>query len=35
MTATLYCGIGLVFTAVIAIHWRAHLWRRNAPANLR
>ena len=35
MTATLYCGIGLVFTAVIAIHWRAHLWRRNAPANMR
>lgn len=35
MTATLYCGIGLVFTAVIAIHWRAHLWRRNAPANRR
>jgi len=35
MTATLYCGIGLVFTAVIAIHWRTHLWRRNAPANMR
>jgi len=35
MTATLYCGIGLAFTAVIAIHWRAHLWRRNAPANMR
>ncbi|HSE02097.1 MAG TPA: MFS transporter [Burkholderiales bacterium] len=35
MTATLYCGIGLAFTAVIAIHWRAHLWQRNAPANMR
>ncbi|MGH8650270.1 MAG: MFS transporter, partial [Burkholderiales bacterium] len=35
VTATMYCGIGLVFTAVIAFHWRAHLWRRGAPANTR
>jgi MFS family permease len=35
VTATIYCAIGLAFTAVIAIHWRAHLWRRNAPANRR
>jgi MFS family permease len=35
MTATLYCAIGLVFTLVIAVHWRAHLWRREAPANTR
>jgi MFS family permease len=34
-TATLYCGIGLVFTLAIAVRWRAHLWRRNAPANMR
>ncbi|MGH8700580.1 MAG: MFS transporter [Burkholderiales bacterium] len=35
MTATLYCGIGLVFTAFIAVRWRAHLWRPDAPANTR
>jgi predicted MFS family arabinose efflux permease len=34
-TATIYCAIGLVFTAAIAYRWRAHLWRRGAPANLR
>jgi len=35
MTATLYCAIGLAFILVIAIHWRAHLWRLGAPANAR
>jgi MFS family permease len=35
LTATLYCAIGLAFTLVIAVHWRAHLWRREAPANTR
>ena len=35
ITATLYCAIGLVFTAVIAVRWRSHLWRRDAPANYR
>jgi hypothetical protein len=34
-TATLYCAIGLAFTLVIAVRWRAHLWRREAPANTR
>jgi Na+/melibiose symporter-like transporter len=32
-TATLYCLIGLSFTLMIAVRWRAHLWRRAAPAN--
>ena len=27
-TATLYCTIGLAFTLVIALRWRAHLWKR-------
>ncbi|MBI4192653.1 MAG: hypothetical protein HY525_19235 [Betaproteobacteria bacterium] len=34
-TATLYCVIGLVFTVLIAVRWRAHLWRLEAPANTR
>jgi hypothetical protein len=34
-TATLYAVIGLIFTAVIAVRWRADLWRRDAPANAR
>jgi MFS family permease len=33
VTATLYCTIGLAFTLLIAVHWRAHLWRIEAPAN--
>lgn len=32
-TATLYCAIGLVFTLLIAVRWRAHIWRLKAPAN--
>lgn len=32
-TAVLYCLIGLVFTILIAMRWRTHLWRREAPAN--
>jgi MFS family permease len=35
MTATLYCTVGLVFTFLIAMRWRAHLWRPEAPANTR
>jgi MFS family permease len=35
ITATLYCAIGLVFTAVIAVRWRSHLWQLDAPANTR
>jgi hypothetical protein len=31
-TATLYCIVGLVFTAVIAARWRAELWRTPAAA---
>jgi MFS family permease len=34
-TATLYCGIGLMFTLLIAVRWRDHLWRIEAPANRR
>jgi hypothetical protein len=33
LTATLYCAIGLAFTLLIAVRWRAHLWRREAVAN--
>jgi hypothetical protein len=34
-TATLYAAIGLAFTTIIAVRWRAHLWRLDAPANAR
>jgi tellurite resistance protein TehA-like permease len=33
VTATIYCAIGLTFILVIALRWRDHLWRRDAPAN--
>ena len=35
MTATLYCAIGLVFTLLIAVRWRAQLWRHGAVTNAR
>jgi len=35
VTASLYCAIGLVFTALILARWRASLWRLDAPANMR
>ncbi|MBI4207978.1 MAG: MFS transporter [Betaproteobacteria bacterium] len=35
VTATLYCAIGLGFTLLIAVRWRAHLWRLDAPVNVR
>jgi MFS family permease len=35
VTATLYCAIGIVFTLIIAVCWRKHLWRLDAPANKR
>jgi predicted MFS family arabinose efflux permease len=35
VTATLYCAIGIVFTLIIAVYWREHLWRLGAPANKR
>jgi predicted MFS family arabinose efflux permease len=34
-TAMLYCAIGLAVTLLIAVRWRAHLWRPDAPANAR
>ena len=34
-TATLYSTIGLAFVGFIALRWRDHLWRRDAPANVR
>ena len=33
--ATLYCAIGLAFTLLIAVRWRAHLWTLGAPVNVR
>jgi hypothetical protein len=33
--ATLYCTIGIAFTVLIAVRWRDHLWRSDAPANKR
>jgi Na+/melibiose symporter-like transporter len=35
LTATLYCMIGLTFTLLITMRWRAQLWRSDAPANTR
>ncbi len=32
-TATLYCVTGITVTVLIAVHWRSHLWRLDAPAN--
>ena len=32
-TAMLYCAIGVAFTLLIAVRWRADLWRLEAPAN--
>jgi predicted MFS family arabinose efflux permease len=34
-TATLYCAIGLGFTALIALRWRAYLWAPAARVNAR
>jgi predicted MFS family arabinose efflux permease len=34
-TVTLYCAVSLVAVALIAIYWRSHLWRLDAPANAR
>jgi MFS family permease len=33
--AMVYCAIGLAFTLLIAVRWRDHLWRPEAPANTR
>ena len=32
---TIYCGVGLIFTAAIALRWKTYVWRRDAPANTR
>jgi predicted MFS family arabinose efflux permease len=34
-TATLYAAVGLLFTVVIAVRWRAELWHSDTPANAR
>jgi len=34
-TATLYCVVGLAFTALIAVRWRDSLWRLDALSNKR
>jgi predicted MFS family arabinose efflux permease len=34
-TATLYCGVGMALTLLIALHWRTALWPLHAPANAR
>jgi predicted MFS family arabinose efflux permease len=34
-TATLYAAFGLAAILAIALYWRKHLWRRDAPANRR
>lgn len=34
-TAMLYCAVGLAFTLLVGVRWRAHLWRLDAPANAR
>ena len=35
VTATLYCVFGIAFTLLIAMRWRVHFWRLEAPANVR
>jgi MFS family permease len=34
-TATIYCGVGILFTLIIAVRWRDVLWRTDAPTNWR
>jgi predicted MFS family arabinose efflux permease len=33
ITAAIFCGVGLLFTLVIALRWRGDLWAMAAPAN--
>jgi hypothetical protein len=35
LTGSLYSLLGVVFTVLIAISWRAHLWHPTAAANAR
>jgi hypothetical protein len=32
-TATIYCGVGILFTVIIGVYWRDALWRADAPTN--
>ena len=34
-TVSVFCVVGSVLTALIALHWRAALWPLSAPANAR
>jgi MFS family permease len=34
-TATIYCVLGIAVAVLIAVHWRAHFWRRDALLNAR
>jgi predicted MFS family arabinose efflux permease len=34
-TATIYCGVGILFTLIIAARWRDVLWRADSPTNSR
>ena len=34
MTSTLYCVAGITCVLLVALRWRADLWKRDAPANL-
>jgi predicted MFS family arabinose efflux permease len=35
LTASVYCAFGIACIALVALRWRDHLWRRDAPANRR
>ena len=35
LTGSLYSLVGIVFTLLIAVRWRAHLWHPAAAANMR
>jgi len=35
VTGTLFGAVGIVFTLLIAVRWRGHLWHPEAAANLR
>ncbi len=34
-TAIVHCALGLAGTALIAMHWRSHVWRLQTAANAR
>jgi len=33
--ATIFCTFGITAIVIITVRWRTHLWRRDAPANIR